>query len=78
MRCCEAAPNDPTLRCPGSRSLEIPSAARTLANLGQVDAIIPSAVCSARNCYYEAIYNEVAAASASRSRKQAFRTALAC
>jgi 6,7-dimethyl-8-ribityllumazine synthase len=47
------------VRVPGA--WEIPSAARTLANLGQVDAIIPlGCLLRGETAHYEAIYNEVA------------------
>jgi len=47
------------VRVPGA--WEIPSAARTLANLGEVDAIIPlGCLIRGETAHYEAIYNEVA------------------
>jgi 6,7-dimethyl-8-ribityllumazine synthase len=47
------------VRVPGA--WEVPSAARTLANLGQVDAIIPlGCLIRGETAHYEAIYNEVA------------------
>jgi 6,7-dimethyl-8-ribityllumazine synthase len=47
------------VRVPGA--WEIPSAARTLATLGQVDAIIPlGCLIRGETAHYEAIYNEVA------------------
>jgi 6,7-dimethyl-8-ribityllumazine synthase len=47
------------VRVPGA--WEIPSAARTIANLGQVDAIIPlGCLLRGETAHYEAIYNEVA------------------
>jgi 6,7-dimethyl-8-ribityllumazine synthase len=47
------------IRVPGA--WEIPAAARTLANLGRVDAIIPlGCLLRGETAHYEAIYNEVA------------------
>lgn len=47
------------VRVPGA--WEIPLAARTIANLGQVDAIIPlGCLLRGETAHYEAIYNEVA------------------
>jgi 6,7-dimethyl-8-ribityllumazine synthase len=47
------------VRVPGA--WEIPSAARTLANLGQVDAIVTlGCLLRGETAHYEAIYNEVA------------------
>ncbi len=47
------------VRVPGA--WEIPATARTLANLGQVDAIIPlGCLLRGETAHYEAIYNEVA------------------
>ena len=61
MLCCAAEHQRPDIhvvRVPGA--WEIPAAARTLANLGHVDAIITlGCLLRGETAHYEAIYNEV-------------------
>ena len=65
------------VRVPGA--WEIPSAARTLAETKRFDAIITlGCLLRGETAHYEAIYNEVARGSDSRSRRPACPMPLAC